>query len=369
MGAGQVEQAGEVRSARVESLRAVAALAVLVGHVFGVTHARQGPESFLERLVASGWFAVYVFFVLTGYLLFWPFARRAFASGPRTDLRRYALNRALRILPLYYVVLVVYMLVRADGGTLEQWVLFATFSENFSTSTILTINPVMWSLVVEVHFYAVLPLVAIGLERVARGSIGRAAVAVATFGVASFVLRWVTLYDDPTPNPHLRYSLPSCFMFFSAGMLLALLRLHWERERPRGLLAAPAVWLGVAALLWVLVAVGERSGYLTAPASFLLVGACVLPLRPSRLVAALEWRPLALVGVASYSLYLWHVLIVRELAERFDLPTFPALFAIAAPASIAVAAASYALVERPFLRLRRRWGERPVLQYAAAAPG
>ena len=361
-----MEQAGEVRSARVESLRAIAALGVLVGHVFGITHWRQGPENDLERVVASGQFSVYLFFVLSGYLLFWPFARRAFGDGRRIDLRRYAVNRALRILPLYYATVVVYLLVRADGGTLDQWLLFLTFSENFSTDTVLTVNPVMWSLVIELHFYALLPLLALALARLAKGSLGRAAIAIAALGAASFLLRWPTLYDDPTPDPHLRYSLPSCFMFFAAGMLLAPLRLRWERSRPRGLVAAPEAWIAAAIGLWIFVALGTNRGYLTAPAAFLLIGACVLPLRPSRVVAALDWRPLALVGIASYSLYLWHVLVVHELAERVELPTFPALFAVAGPLCLAAAGVSYALVERPLLKLRRRWGERP-LSHASAS--
>src|SRR5947209_15433579 len=107
-GAGSsVIQAGEARSARIESLRALAALSVLLSHAFeysygltpGVTH------SVVHRAaIQAGFAGVELFFALSGYLLFWPFARSAFQTGERVDLARYARNRALRIFPLYYAV-------------------------------------------------------------------------------------------------------------------------------------------------------------------------------------------------------------------------------------------------------------------------
>jgi peptidoglycan/LPS O-acetylase OafA/YrhL len=97
---------------------------------------------------------------------------------------------------------------------------------------------------------------------------------------------------------------------------------------------------------------------LTAAAGFLLVGACVLPLRPGRVVQALEWRPLAAIGIASYSLYLWHQPILNAFVGLDIAPeSFSGLLAVTAPLCLAVAFASYRLVEEPFLRLRRRWAE------------
>ena len=365
-----VEQAGEVRSARVESLRAIAALGVVLAHVMGRGYVYQIPDDALHKVLFSGSFAVNLFFVLTGYLLFWPFVKRDYGDGRRIDRRRYGWNRALRILPLYYVVLVPYMVVVADGGSVKKWLAFLTFSENFFEQTVMQVNPVLWSLVIELHFYLVLPPLAFLLARLSRGSLRAAAVAVVGLGAASFVLRWVTLYDAPgTPNPYLRYSLLSCFMFFASGMALALLRLAWERRRPRlvdGWLGAPATWMVAAVGIWLVMALDEGRGYLAAPASFLLVGACVLPLRDGPAVRALEWRPLALVGTASYSLYLWHVLIIRELSG-WGVDGFVPLLIVSVPLCIAVAFVSYAAVEQPFLRLRRNWGSTAALT-ATTAP-
>ena len=82
----------------------------------------------------------------------------------------------------------------------------------------------------------------------------------------------------------------------------------------------------------------------------------MLPLRESGARRALDWRPLAALGVASYSLYIWHT---RVMVHLFALDAFPhttlGVFAIGLPASIAAAFISYKLVEEPWLRLRRRW--------------
>jgi peptidoglycan/LPS O-acetylase OafA/YrhL len=91
-------------------------------------------------------------------------------------------------------------------------------------------------------------------------------------------------------------------------------------------------------------------------ATFLLIGACVLPLSPGRAVRGLEWRPLAALGTATYSLYLWHVSVIDILIDKFGVSetTLP-LLVTAIPASVAVGVASYYVIERPFLKLRRQW--------------
>ena len=117
--------------------------------------------------------------------------------------------------------------------------------------------------------------------------------------------------STPTPDPALRFSLPSTFFFLAAGMALALLRQSWQ-ERPDRLAVSSARATGGPSSRspW------RRSSSLPCrdpvddcdrtrlAISVALVGACVLPLRSGALVGALQWRPFALVGVASYSLLL-----------------------------------------------------------------
>lgn len=363
-----IDQAGELRSVRVESLRAIGVLGVLVAHTLGWA-SYYGPEigqGAVSRAVALGIQASpFVLFVLSGCLLYGPFARRDLGNGDPVNLRRYAINRALRILPLYYAVLLVLFVFQEHGGTLKKWALYASFSQSLVTGPNFQVNRVFWYLDIEVHFYVLLPLLAFLLARASAGSRGRAALLLGMLGFVSFVFFLYAWHLDPTPNPYWQFSLLSTFFFIAAGMLLALLRLSWEERRPgwlRGPLASADLWVAASAGVWALGIFGQYSlPSMKAMAiilliSALLVGACVLPLRPGPLVRVLEWRPLAVIGVASYSLYLWHDPILRSLARSSWAPSgFVGLLAVGLPLCLLVAFASYALIEAPFLRLRRRW--------------
>jgi peptidoglycan/LPS O-acetylase OafA/YrhL len=364
-----VSQAGERRSARVESLRAIAALAVLAGHVIVVSAPGEVDDNLLYKLLFGGGFGVFFFFGLTGYLLFWPFAQRYFGDGDAVDLKRYASNRALRILPLYYVV-VITVLAFADSATAGVWARFLTFMENTSPQTAGLFIGAAWSLAVEVLFYALLPLLAWAMARVARGSLAKAAVILLVLGALSLACRIVTVYVADPVDPLWRFNLPATFVFFVPGMAFALLRLWWERNglHPASQWwASGQLWFGVSLLLWLpVLLISYELDFLICAASFLAIAACVLPLRDGPLLRTLDWRPLVAVGVASYSLYLWHLPVIESLEDAFASAPSPAVLAlVSVPVSIAVALLSYRGIEAPFLRLRRQWSRSSAAQEEA----
>jgi len=352
-----VMQAGEPRMARIESLRAIAALGVLFAHCYGTAHGYRAVvyATFLHRILLGGGLLLALFFALSGYLLFWPFVRRDYAGAGPVDLGRYARNRVLRIAPLYYVDVVILLLVREHGGSAEQWWRFGLFAESLSSRTVGTVDGLMWSLVVEVQFYILLPRAprswptwhqAIGDEPRRSSPLsacGGACPPHARLCVATDSLVW-------------RYSLPANFVFFDAGLLLALVRCAWQTNPPmwlRGPLGRTDAWLVASAVLWLIICLRYELDVLATVASFLFVGACVLPLRDTPLARLLDWRPLATVGIASYSLYLWHLPIVETLGPRIT--GFAALLSVAGVISVAVTLVSYRIVEAPFLGRRRRW--------------
>src|SRR3954451_2966686 len=298
-----VQQAGERRAARVESLRALAALGVLLGHAYGWAHHWQGGfAAYRGRLVLSGGFGVFLFFALSGYLLFLPFARAAFAPAERIALRRYAINRAVRILPLYYVVIGTYLVVH-DEGVGGQWWRFLLFLEGCGAHTVAKLAPPASSLVVEVQFYVLLPLFAWLVARVARRSLPRAALFVVGIGIAAMLVRMVTVTYAESVTAVWRYSLPATCVFFFPGLLLALLRVHldnhqrtWDHHRVVG---SSTAWLLGGVALWLVSAYRYDLNDLMLPASALLLGACALPLRQQWSVRALDARWLAALGTAS----------------------------------------------------------------------
>ena len=346
----RVDQAGEQRIARIESLRALAALGVLVGHAWGAHYAfgHAAMRNLPARTIFGGGYGVYVFFALSGYLLYRPLAAATF-GGERVDLRRYAINRLLRTLPLYYAVVVVLLVVQEGGGTAGQWLRFLTLTENLFRSTALTVDGPIWSLIVELQFYALLPFVAFALAWLGRGSRRNAALILLTAGLAGAVLRHELLNHRHTSDPRVVYSLLTTAFFFVPGMLLALVR----EVRLPALLRHSDVWLLASLPVWLFIFADYSRTAWAAVASFLVVGGAALPLRQGVLVRALDWRPLALVGVASYSLYLWHLPLLESLTRHQGRGW--GVLAAGVVLAILIAFASYRLVEAPFLRLRRRW--------------
>ena len=367
---GAIGQAGELRSSRVESLRAVAALAVMEGHIFGGStgYGAGAYATWWDRTRLGGGFGVYLFFTLSGYLLYLPFARRSFGPGRPVDLARYARNRVLRILPLYYAVAITYLLV--FHGRPRDWAAYLTFTETLSRETIGRIDGPIWSLVVELLFYALLPLLAAGVAVLARRSIPRAAVLLGGLGAAAAAYRWGAVLHVHRPDVLVQHNLPATFYFFVPGMLLALAKVATENAdwNPTGWLGHDGLWLVASGVCWALVFEHYDWDLLIGPGSFLLLAACVLPTRPGRAVRALEWTPLAALGTASYSLYLWHMPIVDALG-RHRLGGYPGHLAVGAAVCLAVAAASYRIIEVPFLRLRTRWGDTAAAGDAGAPAG
>lgn len=353
-----VGQAGTQQAASIESLRAIGAIGVLVCHVYltWLHHtgaAGTGPVHLLLVTVGSGYALL---LVLSGYLLFRPFARRLLHGEP-SDLGHYARNRALRVLPLYYVAVLLLLLTTAPALGWERWVVLLTMTGNFVPGSYQGVNTPLLVLLVEVQFYLLLPVLVALLRR--RPSIRFAALVVGALSMASVVTRLAVLEfgDLADPQRFVRASLLTMFHPFGAGMLLALLSLRMADPalRPTGRLGSARVWLLGAVAVWLVMAVTQFEP-LSGVASVLLLGAVVLPLRRSPLVDTLAWRPLALVGITTFSLYMWHLPIAQVVASSGWAPRGAAGFFAACAVLIgAVTMASYALIEVPALSLRRPW--------------
>jgi len=382
---GGVVQAGERRSARIESLRALSALAVLSCHAWAFTNLATLGTFHSRVILGAGFLGVDVFFALTGFLIFLPFARRDYGHGPPVDLGGYALNRALRILPLYYVVLVIVAAI--DGTALTTFLRFALFSQSFSQSLVAKVlDGPMWSLVVELHFYVLLPLLAWVLARLSRGSAGRAAALLVGLGAASTGVYEAGFH----PFEVWTYSLPASFVYFVPGMLLAIASVRLQGRVPRWThhpLARADLWLLAAVGVWLALFLDPTIEIRLLPLAIvgtaLVVGSCTLPIQRRGLDRLLDVRPLAWVGVISYSLYLWHWPLLNWLPRpgMAGYGGWLVFMAYAIPVCLVAAWISYRLVEAPALRFRRRWfagstapgparpaGKAPVAVVAPAGP-
>src|SRR3954463_10135531 len=170
---------GSSRSTAVDALRGAAALGVFIFHAWLYTL----PQPRAGNRDAPGDFALHelrlglvLFFVLSGFLLFGPWAKASLGDGRGPRLKEDLRRRAARILPASYVALVgsIALLWSLEGTPgvrpppAEGLPLFAVFAQNTSGSTVMKLDPPMWTLAVEVSFYLVLPLLGWMALRLAR---------------------------------------------------------------------------------------------------------------------------------------------------------------------------------------------------------
>ena len=370
-----INQAGEPRLVGLESVRGMAAIVVVWTHAWSLSRGYPGT-TYAQRLESGGIYSIFVFFALSGYLLYWPFAQAAWGNRGAVSLRNYALNRAWRVLPAYYVALAVILVLQYHGGSVQLWFSFATFTEDYSHATLGLVDTPMWSVATEMQFYILLPLIAWGIARLARGSLRRGAIALVALAVPTLIARQVIRYGLPlTDNvQYLDNTLVETFGYFALGMALAMWRLSARQRRPKwldGPLGHSTVWLGGALVLWLIACYDYNWEILGGVASMLLVGAVVMPLRHGWAIAPFRWRMLALLGVISYSVYLWHYPIMIAIANRSltnpNVVTgrgLSQLLVLGFALSVAVAALSYWQVERRGLAHRRPWSKNAV----SAAP-
>jgi peptidoglycan/LPS O-acetylase OafA/YrhL len=400
------------RFAGFDGLRALAALGVLVTHVaLHVGFVVRDPRGhYFSRLDVG----VAVFFVLSGFLLYRPFVARRMDGRSPADTRAYLRNRFLRIFPAYWLALTVLAVVldtrdRNDFQSLGDFIRYFGLLQSYSASTALGGLQQAWTLTNEVAFYLLLPLWAAGAAYLAKRLAPRRAVAV-ELGVlaaaAAGALAWRywlhSLSGDDvslgTFDPRLHW-LPANFHLFVPGMALAV-GVEWSRRRdqPLRILEWPrrhplVCWLGAAACFWTVStqlglgfevgATGATQGVLKemlyGGVGFLLV--LPVALAGTTLPRSLRWlgsRPMVALGVLSYGIYLWHEGVTDIYRDVFDVPlffgSFPRALAFVLAGSIAAAAVSYYVVERPALALKDRHhrlfaGWRPVgLPAPAGAP-
>lgn len=382
----------------IEGLRGLAALSVLVHHVSLRT---AEPGSALIRGSEFLTHGLTLFFVLSGFLLFRPFAASIIEGRTAPSVRRYAWNRFLRIYPAYVVILLVACVILdaayrygspqtspvdnlgrlTDPGTLIANLFLV---QTYIPGTISTGIGPAWSLSAEVAFYVLLPLLAAASMLMARKIRPTLAVWVAPlvlFGVGMMTTVALAIYrrgmtpDESTDSAWgqnwssvISRSVLAQADLFAYGMVAAVVVCLLRQKQ----LSVTKGWVKMSLMLGAgLVAFVAVAGPLDAlatkgvgVASAMLLLAVVLPSsqedrQGNRLAAVLEWAPLRYLGLISYSFYLWHNPILWWLKDRgmlFGSSTLEVLLNVllVLGVTIILSTVTYLLVERPAMRMKAR---------------
>ena len=355
----------------LDLVRAVAIAWVMLYHasLFGLA----SPENWV---VGRGWMGVDLFFVLSGFLIAGQLLR-PWARGQRPAYRRFFARRALRTLPAYLVVVAAYFLIPAvrERPAIQPLWQFLTFSENllFDISTPKAFSHV-WSLCVEEQFYLVFPaLVALIAWRPSPTKVIGGVVAVLVLGMALRGYLW--LHDvaatpfDITAEPRSRPFMTAIYYptwtrldGLLAGVVAAAVQTFrpalWAKLTARsnlllalglaGLAASIVMFRDQIADFWVTV-----FGF---PLLSLSIGFIVVAASDARSIIGRYSVPGAgALAAGAYSLYLTHKAVFRAVAvlsSDLPAPLQGGALVLALLAALAVGAALYRLVERPFLRRR-----------------
>ena len=352
----------------LDGIRAVAALAVVGTHVAFWTG--RYDETTLGLLYARLDFGVALFFVLSGFLLFKPWV-----TQPRVSVPRFFQHRALRILPAYWVtVIVVFAIVPSEPGKGEG------VNGLFRNLTLTQIyggglqHPdltQMWSLATEVAFYLLLPVFGWALVRLSGGS--RVRLLIGCGVLAAVTVVWFSVTRSAVVlDVSAVYWLPAFLDWFAGGMALSVVVAAWESGRRPDVLktiaAAPGCcWVLAACLIAISatpIAGGATLGQsltknlLYLGAGLAIVAPCVL--RPE-LTPSTRWIAAPVprwVGRISYEVFLVHLIVLDGVMRLMDYPLFTGslliVFVLTTALSLPAAWLLFRLVEVPARRLRTR---------------
>jgi peptidoglycan/LPS O-acetylase OafA/YrhL len=366
----------------LDGMRALAAFGVLATHV-GFNTGRSLDSGPFAPFIARLDFGVTVFFLLSGFLLYRPFVASAVTNTPGPGVRRFYLRRALRILPAYWLAVVVTLTLLsnrpADRGDFSSYLLMVQTYNHHNLDPSLT---QMWTLAVEVSFYAVLPVVA----HLARGpwrgvdTAIRRQVAVLCLLVVIATTSHVLAHSTRLLGLDSLIWLPANLDWFAAGMALALLScIPQTASTGRRILKTCREWAEAPGTCWVIggLLFWLATLPLTGPRNLLVptgwewtlkhwlyaAAACafLLPLMLSSggpIGRFLSSKPMRLLGDLSYGVYLWHLPLLLSIQRGLHLRTFGGhfveLFVLTGAATTAVAALSWFGMERRLLRLGSR---------------
>ena len=357
--------------AELDGLRALAVMLVLLVH-FG-PHASIG--SLLWKIESIGWIGVDLFFVLSGFLI----------TGILLDTREeklyyknFYLRRALRVFPLYYVVIVLGLAIQIawhDESIIHNlyetsWFvvylgnIHAVFKNHPPLATFL--GP-FWSLQIEEQFYLIFPFLVRNLRQKALFWMLVCVV------VLSGPLRW-GLYLLSPHRELLQYTTLPCRMDgLALGALLALrVRMSQWRIRPAtvtlgaaGLLSGLFIYLSWGGYVWSSPRI-RTFGYSIAALAFASALLWVLRFRGGWQTGWLRIAPLQYLGKISYGIYLLQALIfmlIRKISTHFGIKSFVESdwhsttwthFLLLVVIIVLSASLSWCFLERPISKLKDR---------------
>ncbi len=351
----------------IDGLRGLALLMVMGCHYLYFKEHPTFANQFVHALVGRLAFGVSLFFTLSGFLISWPFWKRKARHADTLIPAGYARRRFWKIYPALALSILmltpVFIMWQGEARllvvTAVQWLLGIAFIVPVSGK----LNPVMWSLVVEIHFYAVLPLLFL-LTRQMSAKTCLAVIGLLLFAVPVLIQALTGLAPVHAPqieDPYFTGLSSFCLGVTVAGLdALKLWSKRWYWVADAGWLL---VLVGLLGSAWVLVnpaghapVTGHLFEWVFNLGSASLLFYAVQPENPRARWLCTPW--LRWCGIISYECYLFHQPLIY-FSRGFFGPTnggigkYFLVIGVPLVASLALAAVVYRWFSPPILKFGR----------------
>jgi len=368
------------RNSALDSLRGLSTILIVVYHIsfvsgYTVAHANSSG-AYIDRLNIG----VAIFFVLSGFLIFRPFAHSLIHGSPLPKTRNYYLKRAARILPGYWLAL--FVLAGLDALTIVNtsgFIRNVFIVHSFTEHNVFTGIRQAWTLVIEMSFYVVVPAFAYVFVRQTKRRNGPVVVstllkALSFLFLGAYAFRLFIHQIDFWFLDTAHIWLPSHMDTLALGMGLAVLveapasaktllkvKNFIANHTGSFVVCSVFVWL-ISANINMAIGLNRTEFHIDLLGHFLYGIASVLLVAPfcvdsqALLVKAVSFRLFTWLGTISYGIYLWHMAFLGgNFAEKYMPYTendgqVLLRFLVVIPASIAIASLSYCVLERPIMR-------------------
>jgi peptidoglycan/LPS O-acetylase OafA/YrhL len=326
--------------ASVNGLRGIAICGVVIHHSFFYYALSSG---FGRPLLTNGWLGVDLFFLLSGFVLYLPYA-----GDKPIDVGVFYRRRFWRLAPLFFFVCLISTAFSERPSGLSTIALFTGLFPLHPKTFFPHQNWVLWSLGIEIYFSIAFPFIAKFYKRHPYRSLAAAVV------VASIVR--TTGYHSGSGQylDWISASLPGRIDEFLLGMSAARL---WLRVPtipysrffiPAGCLFTVLAMFGFDA--WIAEALPHTAGSILisiADAGFFLILVGALYLNGGLLSRTLGCWPLQMLGLMCYSIYVWHALIVTHLFPdlKTDVTTTLIWYPLYLAITLGLSAMTYRFIE------------------------
>lgn len=333
----------------LDGLRAISILLVVVGHAIP-------PKTFPQLFTLFGHlgnYGVRIFFLISGFLITTLLLKEFDRTG-RISLKNFYIRRSLRIFPAFYLYVITIVILSSLGlvvlyrGDLLHTL---TYTMNYHLKRSWYLNHI-WSLSVEEQFYLLWPAVILLVRP-------RAALKIALWVIvlAPVIRLFMVFVFDASPTALTRH-FQAVSDALATGCLLAGFY-NWLGRQDWYMRFSGKFWVPFLAGL---ILAGSGAGFLWNPLLFYIPGQSLANLGGILLIdhairhpggwfgQVMNWKPLAYIGMWSYSIYLWQELFLDHEKTGLGIP-LPYNVIL----TFAVSILSYYLIEQQFLKLKDRF--------------